>query len=180
MRSRRTIGLGGLGVAGVALVAILALGAGSGAAAGKGCSGGTTTFKFKLPDGVKIKATHGAVKRGPSKIVMSNCGGNFSPETGIGSVVLGGGVNFKFEGNRGPTGEYRIKYGGVGKLRANVVGKPINIAKVSGGGPTEIVNAKLKLTTKGQNALNGAVATPETGPWLAGPIGTVTTKLAGG
>ena len=179
MRSRRTIGLGGLGVAGVALVAIAVLAAGSGAAP-KGCGEGTTVFKFKVPDGVTLKPTHGAVKRGPSKIVMSNCGGNFSPETGIGSVVLGGGVNFKFEHNRGPTGEYRIRYGGVGKLRANVVGEAINIAKVSGGGPTEIVNAKLKLTTKGQNALNAAVATPETGPWVAGPFGTVTTNLAGG
>ena len=176
MRSKRAIGAGGLGIAGLAVAAVALLGSGP-AAMAKGCDGAETTFQFALPDGVTIKPTLGAIKRGPSKIKMTNCGGNFDPETGIGSVNLVGGVNFKYEGNRGPTGDYRLRYGGVGKLRARVVGKATNIAKISGGGPTGITNAKLKLTTKGANLLNEAVEQGDDGPWEAGALGTVTTKL---
>ena len=179
MRNRRAIGWSGIGIAGMA-VAVAALLASGPAAVAKGCDGAETTFKFALPDGVTIKPTLGAVKRGPSKIKMTNCGGNFDPETGSGSVSLVGGVNFKYEGNRGPTGDYRIRYGGVGKLRARVVGKAANVAKVSGGGPTGISNAKLKLTTKGANLLNAAVDAGNDGPWEAGSLGSVTTKLPTG
>ena len=149
LRSKRVLGATRLGVLG-GLAAVAVMLATGPAAVAKGCDGAETTFKFALRDGVTIKPTLGAIKRGPSKIEMTNCGGNFSPETGIGSVNLVGGVNFKYEGNRGPTGDYRIKYGGVGKLRARVVGKATNIAKVSGGGPTGISNAKLKLTIEGR------------------------------
>ena len=176
-RNRRTIRWGSLGILGALAAVIAVVANGPAALAGHTCNNqGETTFKFNLPDGVTIKPTHGAVKRGPSKIKMGNCGGSFDPATGIGSVVLDGGVNFKFEKNRGPTGDYRIRYGGVGKLRARVVGEPANIAKVSGGGPTEIVNAKLKLTTKGANLLNDAVDSTD-GPWEEGPLGTVTTTF---
>jgi hypothetical protein len=170
-----------------ALLVLAALAAGfaanSPARGGFGCGNGKTTFKFKAPDGVSLKPTHGAVKRGPSKIQMLNCGGNFDPATGVGSLSLEGGVNFKFEHNRGPTGDFRIRYGGVGKLRARVVGKPANIAKVSGGhlaqdpsGATTLKNAKLKLTTKGAKRLNQAVEATK-GPFEKGKFGSVTTVV---
>ena len=161
----------------------VAVAASSTARAGGGCDEGQTTFKFDVPDGVTLKPTHGAVKRGPSKIVMSNCGGNFDPATGVGSISLIGGVNFKFDNNRGPTGDYRIRFGGVGKLRARVVGSPANIAKVSGGdlsqdpsGGATLDNANVKLTTKGANLLNKAVESDD-GPFEAGGFGKVSTVV---
>jgi hypothetical protein len=182
--SRRRTLVGG-SVAAIAALAAMMIGPASGpaAAAHRGCADlGVTTFKFELPDGVTIKPTHGATKRGPSKIKMANCSGNFDNATGTGSLVLLGGINFKFESNRGPTGDYRIRFGGVGKLRARVVGSPANIAKVSGGdlsqvsGVTHRDGANLKLTTKGANLLNKAVDSSG-GPWSAGFIGTVSTLV---
>ena len=66
---------------------------------------------------------------------MTNCRGNIRrrDRAAAGSPLLGG-VNFKFEGDRGPTGDYRLRYGGVGKVRARVVGKATNIAKIVKGG----------------------------------------------
>ena len=174
----------GIGVAGAGLIASIALvafGPVSMSQAGGECNDGTTTFEFQLPKGVKIKPTQGAVKRGSSKIKMTNCRGNFDVETGSGGITLLGGVNFKFEGDRGPTGDYRLRYGGVGKVRARVVGKAANIAKiVKGGGASSggqfHAFGDLKLTTKGANLLNGAVGS-DSGPWEAGYIGTVDSAI---
>ncbi len=165
----------------VGFAAIAGLLAGAPAGTARGCDEGETTFSFDLPDGVKVKPTRGAVKRGPAKIKMINCGGNFDTATGGGSVVLIGGVNFKHGGNRGPTGDYRLRYGGVGKVRARVVGRPANIAKIVKAGEESSGGAfhafgDLKLTTKGAKLLNRAVES-DGGPWKAGYIGTVDSEI---
>ena len=170
----------GAAVAGAGLIAAIALVAGGPSAVshtGKGCFEGTTTFEFDLPKGITLKPTKGAVKRGPSKIKMTNCGGSFDPQTATGSLKLIGGINFKFEGQRGPTGDYRLRYGGVGKIRAKVVGQPVNLAKIVNGaqsvtsGQAE-ADGLIKLTTKGAHALDAAVGSDE-GPWHKGVIGDV-------
>lgn len=181
MNLRKKSGIAAAGVGLIASIALVAVGPVPMSQAGGQCNEGETTFLFDLPDGVTIKPTKGAVKRGPSKVKMANCGGNFDVETGSGGVDLIGGVNFKFEGDRGPTGEYRLRYGGVGKVRAKVVGKAANIAKIvkgdeeSSGGSFHAFG-DLKLTTKGANLLNGAVGS-DSGPWKAGNIGTVDSRI---
>src|SRR5688572_10434957 len=125
LRKKCAAGVAGIGL--LAVSALVAAGPVSMSQAGTQCNEGETTFSFDLPDGVTIKPTKGAVKRGSSKIKMANCGGNFDVETGSGGISLIGGVNFKFEGDRGPTGDYRLRYGGVGKVRAKVVGRAANI-----------------------------------------------------
>ena len=165
--SRLHLWIVGAAVAVTAIAIALALTASAGAK--RGCGDGDTTFKFDVPDGVQLKATHGAVKRGPSKIIMANCGGSYDPTTGVGSVNLIGGVNFKYQHNRGPTGEYKIHYGGVGKLRANVVGKAASIAKVS-------LSGTMKLTDKGAKLLNDAVESDD-GPFEKGFFGTASTEV---
>ena len=121
------------------------------------------------------------MKRGPSKIKMTNCGGSFDPQTATGGLKLIGGINFKFEGQRGPTGDYRLRYGGVGKIRAKVVGQPTNLAKIVDGaqsvtsGQAE-ADGLIKLTTKGAHALDAAVGSDE-GPWEKGVIGDVSSVV---
>lgn len=175
IRKRSVVAGVGLGV--LATIALVVIGPVSMSQAGGECNLGKTKFLLDAPKGVTIKPTLGAVKRGPNKIVMTNCRGTFDVETGIGGIPMLGGVNFKFEGDRGPTGDYRVRYGGVGKVRARVTGKATNLAKIVKG-DSESSNGRmhafgdLKLTTKGANALNGAVGS-DNGPWEAGQIGTV-------
>ena len=172
------------GVAAALVGAAIVLAITSGANATGRCDEGETTFKFKVPDGVTLKPTHGAVKRGPSKIKMSNCGGTFDQASGTGSIDLIGGVNFKYKKNRGPTGDYRIRFGGVGKLRARVVGSPSNIGKVQGGtvshpttDTTQISGAQLKLTSKGAKLLNRSVEAEDDGPFEDGSFASVSTLV---
>ena len=152
-----------------------------GGTGGNGPIGGETRFNLDLPDGVTLKATKGAIKQGPSKVVMENLFGRFDPSSGVGRIELRGGLNFKFDHNRGPTGEFEIKYGEGGKLRARIVGQPTNLIKVKGGrrveeapGVTRVEDAKLKLTSKGAKRLNAAVETGSDGPFEEGDFGRVT------
>ena len=92
---------------------------------------------------------------------MQNCGGNFDVETGSGGINLVGGDQLQVRRRPWPTGEYRLRYGGVGKVRAKVVGKAANIAKITKGGAESSGGSfhafgDVKLTTKGANLLNGA------------------------
>ena len=170
-----------------ATVAALALGlvgapavlAGSG---DNGPMGGETRFNLDLPGAVTVKATKGAIKQGPSKVVMANAWGRFDAASGVGRIALVGGLNFKLGHNRGPTGEFELKYGEGGRLRARIVGQPTNLIKVRGGrlvqvepGVTRVEDARLKLTTKGANRLNAAVEAGADGPFEEGKFGHVTT-----
>ena len=59
-----------------------------GGTGGNGPIGGETRFNLDLPDGVTLKATKGAIKQGPSKVVMENLFGRFDPSSGVGRIEL--------------------------------------------------------------------------------------------
>jgi hypothetical protein len=176
----------GRGIAAHAAVAALALGlvgvpTAFAGGAPNGPIGGETHFNLDLPEGVALKATKGAIKQGPSNVVMENGWGRFDAASGTGRIRLIGGLNFKFDHNRGPTGDFELKYGEGGKLRGRIVGKPTNLIKVRGGrveqvepGVTRVEDARLKLTTKGARRLNAAVDARADAPFEEGKFGRVT------
>jgi hypothetical protein len=125
-------------------------------------TGGTTTLTFELPKKVKPQAISPATANG-SALTLSNASGTADLATGRADLTLGGGVRLKGKGGKADLTTLKLLAGGAGQLSAQLKGKTVILATVTG--PLEatsagaaVNNAVATLTEDGAKALNKAVA----------------------